>query len=65
MSKLNLNVVNVKTWKRDIPLHILTSKECIAGNGKIPERSDTSEYIKYRFYYDSCNCTIFQEKVAK
>ena len=38
------------TSNRDILLHILTSKECIAGNGKIPERSDTSEYIKDRFY---------------
>ena len=25
---------------------IVTSNECIAGNGWIPERSDTSEYIK-------------------
>ena len=24
----------------------VTSNECIAGNGKIPKRSDTSEYIK-------------------
>ena len=32
--------------KIDILSHKVTSNECIAGNGYIPERSDTSEYIK-------------------
>ena len=39
------NGIHLKTGQYSITYDV-TSNECIAGNGQIPKRSDTSEYVK-------------------